>query len=381
MNATQATLRRHLMIMTVAVECVVIPTCALTAFRLAGSDLAISAPLLAVCALEATRIPLSSYATQLKPVAKLVAIAALAGIGLLTAEVMAAGFSALLDGRLAPVFDARDARDAAQRALDDSHGRIDRLTAEAAAARASLTQLSSHPPVLAEVRSQTCLGRRGRSYDCTPSAALRGNASAQASYDSRLKQAQEAVGEAERHLQADPGLKADEEAVRASETRLRAAIAANPMARLVSGLSDATIDRVKSIVAVSLGFAVAFTTSLLAFLAHLQPRSEAPSKLARAIRAMVAAKRKTIRRLKETVGSNIETAQRSCICRWIQSQAASLILTLGTRHDRRTARFLTCRFLPALAAQSGIFARSVATYPRRRCGRMCDHRLRLDRDA
>ena len=247
---------------------------------------------LLLCALEATRIPLSSYATQLKPLAKLIAIAALAGIGLLTAEVMAAGFSALLDGRLAPVFDARDA---AQRALDDSHGRIDRLTAEAAAARASLTQLSSHPPVLAEVRSQTCLGRRGRSYDCTPSPALRGNASAQASYDSRLKQAQDAVGEAERRLQADPGLKAEEEVVRASEARLRTATAANPMARLVSGLSDATIDRVKSIIAVSLGFAVAFT-SLLAFLARLQPRGERSSKLSRVFRAWLARRRRPIYR-------------------------------------------------------------------------------------
>ena len=209
---------------------------------------------------------------------------------------MAAGFSALLDGRLAPVFDARDARDAAQRALDDSHGRIDRLTAEAAAARASLAELSSHPPVLAEVRSQTCFGRRGRSYDCTPSAALRGNASAQASYDSRLRQAQDAAGEAEKRLQADPGLKAEEEAVRASETRLRTAIGGNPMARLVSGLSDATIDRVKSIIAVSLGFAVAFTTSLLAFLAHLEPRSEHSTKLNRMVRAWLARKRRPIYR-------------------------------------------------------------------------------------
>jgi hypothetical protein len=311
-STTQATLRRRLLIMTVAVECIVIPTCALTAFRLAGSDLAISAPLLAVCALEATRIPLSSYATQLKPLAKLVAIAALVGIGLLTAEVMAAGFSALLDGRLAPVFDARDARDAAQKALDDSHGRIDQLQTEAAAARASLAQLSSHPPALAEVRSQTCFGRRGRSYDCTPSAAQRGNASAQANYDSRLKQAQDVVGKAEERLQADPGLKTEEEAVRASEARLRAATAANPMARLVSGLSDATIDRVKSVVAVSLGFAVAFTTSLLAFLAHLQPRSERGGKLARAIRAMVAARRKKIRRLTETI-----KFQDRVIIRWV----------------------------------------------------------------
>ena len=74
------------------------------------------------------------------------------------------------------------------------------------------------------------------------------------------------------------------------------------MAKLAAGLTDTQLDRVRSVVAVSLGFAVAFTTSLLAFLAHLEPRIPGrESKLARAVRAMVAARRKTIRRLKETV--------------------------------------------------------------------------------
>lgn len=301
-HASNDTLRRRLMIATVLAEAVVIPTCAWTAFKLAGGDLAIALPLLAVSALEACRIPLSSYATRLKPIAKLTAVAALAAIGILTGEVMTVGFSSLLEGRLASVTSAAAARDAAQRVLTDSRERIDRLTADAAAARASLAELSSRPPALAEVRSQTCVGRHGRSYDCTPSAALRANAGAQASYDDRLRRAEEALRAAEGRLQAAPDLRAAEEGVRASEARLRAATAANPMAQLAAGLTDTQLDRVKSVVAVSLGFAVAFTTSLLAFLAHLEPRIPGrESKLARAIRAMVAARRKKLRRIEPTI--------------------------------------------------------------------------------
>ena len=74
------------------------------------------------------------------------------------------------------------------------------------------------------------------------------------------------------------------------------------MAKLAAGLTDTQLDRVRSVVAVSLGFAVAFTTSLLAFLAHLEPRIPGrESKLARAVRAMVAARRKTLRRITPTI--------------------------------------------------------------------------------
>jgi hypothetical protein len=74
------------------------------------------------------------------------------------------------------------------------------------------------------------------------------------------------------------------------------------MARLASGLSDTQLDRVTSVIAVSLGLAIAFATSLLAFIAHLEPRAPGrESRLARGLRAMIAARRKTIRRLRETV--------------------------------------------------------------------------------
>jgi hypothetical protein len=204
LNPETLRLRRRLLIATVAAEAIIVPATAWTAFRLAGGDLAIAAPLLAVSALEACRIPLSSYATRLKPIAKLTALAALAGIGLLTGEVMSVGFSSLLAARLAPVTEATSARDAARDRLAAERASLDRLTAESTAARAALVELSAHPPALAEVRSQTCVGRHGRSYDCTPASALRANAASQAAADDRLRRAQEAAGDAERRVRAAP---------------------------------------------------------------------------------------------------------------------------------------------------------------------------------
>jgi hypothetical protein len=297
---TNATLRRRLMIATVLAEAVVIPTCAWTAFRLAGGDIGIAAPLLAVSALEACRIPLSSYATRLKLIAKLTALAALAGVGVLTAEVMSVGFATLIDARLAPVTEAAAERDSARERLAQERAALDRLNVEAVEARGSLADLAGHAPTLAEVRSQSCRGRRG-SYDCTPASALRANAATQAAYDARLKTAQETLGRAQERLRAPSGIKEAEEALRASETRLRAAMTANPMARLAEGLTDQQLDRVKSLVAVSLGFALAFATSLMAFIAHLTPRSDRPGKLVLALRRMIAARRKTLRRMRETV--------------------------------------------------------------------------------
>jgi hypothetical protein len=291
-------LRRRLLIATVLAECVIIPVTGWTALRLAGGDLAIAAPLLAVSALEACRIPLSSFATRLKPLAKLTAICALAGIGLLTGEVMAVGFSSLLAARLAPVTESASARDAARDHLAAERASLDRLTAEADSARASLVDLSAHPPALAEVRSQTCAGRHGRTYDCTPASALRANAAAQAAFDSRLRQAQEAAGDAERRVRAAPGLKDAEAALQASEARLEAAQAANPMAQLVTGLSDAELNRVRSLIALSLGLALAGATSLMAFLAHLEPRGARPSRLARSVRLWLVSRRRALHRLK-----------------------------------------------------------------------------------
>jgi hypothetical protein len=288
-------LRTRLMAATWCAEAVVISVCAVTAFRLSGGDWSVAAPLLTVAALETTRVPLSSYATRLKLLARLTAFAALAGIGVLTGEVMTLGFEMLIAGRVAAVTEARADLGAARDAAADRKDAISQAAASLAAARASLASLAAERPVLADVKSQTCATKRGRSQDCTPSAAIRANAAAVAGYNTRLKRAQDEAATAQKRLDALPDGKQVQTALRASESRYRAAIAASPMTRLAAeifgvdpaGLTDRQFERFKGIVAVSLGAAAAFTTALLAFLAHTQPRG-AQSKLARALRGLAA---------------------------------------------------------------------------------------------
>jgi hypothetical protein len=315
-GGSAAPLRRRLMIATWLAEATVIATCAWTAFRLAGSDWGVAAPLLAVSALEATRVPLSSYATRLKPLARVAAFAALAGIGVLTAEVMSLGFEIMIAGRVAGVTEARSELDKARGTVAARQDKIAQLTAEANAARASLAALASAKPDMVQIRSQTCSSKRG-SYDCTPRSAAQTNQAAIAGYNARLTLAQDAATRAQDRLAAVPEGKDAQDSLRDSEARYRGAIAASPMTRLAAelfgvepeNLSDASFERFKGWVAVSLGAATAFTTALLAFLAHTQTRDPAAeSRLARALRAMLAARRKTLRRLKETV--RVETKER-----------------------------------------------------------------------
>jgi hypothetical protein len=77
------------------------------------------------------------------------------------------------------------------------------------------------------------------------------------------------------------------------------------MARLVAGLSDAELNRVRSLIALSLGLALAVATSLMAYLAHLEPRGARPSRLIRAFRATLAATHKRLRRIEPTIVDRI----------------------------------------------------------------------------
>jgi hypothetical protein len=293
-------------------EATVIGVCGWTGLRLANGDLAAAVPLLAVSALEATRLPLSSYATQLKPAARIAACLALIGIGVLTAEVASLGFEMMIASRVADVTEARAALDAARAALARVQDKTAQLTSEANAARASLATLAGEKPALVQVKSQVCVSKHGSAYDCTPANALKANTGALAAYDSRLKRAQDALSIAQDRLDDAPNTQEAERALRASESRYRAAVAASPMTRIaaeifgveLADLSDASFERFKGWVALSLGAAVASTTALLAFLAHLPPRDPtAETKLSRALRAWIARRRK---RLIRTVDRLVE---------------------------------------------------------------------------
>jgi hypothetical protein len=69
----------------------------------------------------------------------------------------------------------------------------------------------------------------------------------------------------------------------------------------VSEVTEGQFNALKRFVVLGLACSISLLSAVVSVIAHMQPKSDRPSKLARAIRAMVAARRKTIRRLKETV--------------------------------------------------------------------------------
>ena len=96
----------------------------------------------------------------------------------------------------------------------------------------------------------------------------------------------------------------------------------------VSAVTPTQFSRVKGFVTATLAIGFATLSMAVSIIVHAKLRSEAPGKLARAIRAMVAARRKTIRRLKETVRVEFRDRTRgSSMCPSTRSLAASLIPT------------------------------------------------------
>jgi hypothetical protein len=82
----------------------------------------------------------------------------------------------------------------------------------------------------------------------------------------------------------------------------------------VEDLTSEQFESVKHWAVIALATATALATALAAVISALPERGSRPGKLVRANRAMVAARRKTIRRLTETV--RVETRDR-VIVKWI----------------------------------------------------------------
>ncbi len=96
---------------------------------------------------------------------------------------------------------------------------------------------------------------------------------------------------------------------RSGRRRVADAKALNPMYRVgaawmrtpVEDLTGEQFEVVKHWAVLALAGATALATALAAIISSLPDRSSGPSKFSRALRAMIAARRKTIRRLKEGV--------------------------------------------------------------------------------
>jgi len=158
---------------------------------------------------------------------------------------------------------------------------------------------------------RTCAGRRG-SWNCgaaVQAEAVRANAAAQKAHADELRDASALVKDAEARLEPAPDMSASDRDVAEARRRVADARAMNPMFRVaaawqrtpVESLSLEQFESVKHWAVVALSVATALTTALAAIISALPERGGKPSKLSLALRRMIAARRKTLRRLKETV--------------------------------------------------------------------------------
>ena len=108
-------------------------------------------------------------------------------------------------------------------------------------------------------------------------------------------------------------MRASDEAVAEAKRRVAEARAANPMFRVAAAWMKTPVEEmtseefatVKRAAVIALSVATATTTALAAIIASLPERDPKPSKVARAIRALIAARRKTLRRLEATTVTEI----------------------------------------------------------------------------
>jgi len=131
----------------------------------------------------------------------------------------------------------------------------------------------------------------------------------------RGKQASAASPEAsDALLEAKQAL--EEKAGQSPVWRLTAAV----FGEAVSEVTPAQFSRVKAFVTATLAIGFATLSMAVSVVVHAKLRSEGDGKLARAIRAMVAARRKTLRRIRETV--RVETRDRT-IFRYVPTDPVS----------------------------------------------------------
>ena len=315
-----------LKIAAVGAEITVISTLAVSSYHIAFSgpspDWLAGAPILTVVALESMRLPLAFRLPRMRPLGLVCGVAMLAGLSVITGEAASLAFENLIFQRTRPVAEAERVlakaeidRSALKQAADRRAAEISRLQADVESARKHRADIDKPLALQAPPAGRTCTGRRGATWNCSAgvqAAAVAANAAAQKAHADELKTASEAVRAAEERLGGvgpAPDMGASDANLAEARRQVADARAMNPMFRVaaawqrtpVEDLTLAQFELVKHWAVIALSIATAATTALAAVIASLPERSGQPSKLARAIRAMVAARRKTIRRLQEKV--------------------------------------------------------------------------------
>lgn len=322
---TDAHIVRRLWIVLVIYEMLVITIVAGAGLNIAlmgGGSIAMAAPLALIACAEALRIPLSALATRLRLFGRLLAAVALLAIAVGSAEGLAVAFEAFLQNRVVEIMHAGADVERAQQVVDMAGNERNQQGATVADLTAQVKELDDQVAALAHdmptppaSSGRTCTGRKGAKITCTVDAvAVAAYATAMKAYNERLKSLTDPRGalqskvDAARRQVVGVSPEASKALLDAKETFEEKA-ALSPVWRLtaavfsenVSAVTEAQFATVKKFVTVTLAITFATLSLAVSVVVHAKLRSDKSSKLSLALRKMFAARRRTLRRIQETV--------------------------------------------------------------------------------
>ena len=322
---TDAVVRHRLWIVLLAYESLVIAIVAGAGLNIAltgGGSLAMAAPLALIACAEALRIPLSAMAGRLRWPGRLLAAVALMAIAVGSAEGLAVAFEAFLQNRVTEIMHAAGAVERAQQAVDKTaddrthnDAAVASLTNEVKELDMQVASLAHSMPMPPPMSNRTCTWKGQRVTCSGDTAAVAAYREALKSYDARLsglasqRAPLQAGVDAARAKQASTGSPVAANALLQAKQAFEDKAGQSPVWRLTAAIfnedaaavTQAQFACVKKFATATLAITFATLSMAVSVVVHARLRSDKPGKLARAFRAMLAARRKTLRRTTETV--------------------------------------------------------------------------------
>jgi len=317
-------IRRNLIRILWVFELLVIGTCLYAGFNIAtaqGGSVSLAAPLIMIASAELLRIPLSAWSTQLTFSMRLMSALVLLAIAIVSFEGLTLAFEQFVTNRLHDVLAVQRVVDIAQDAVDASRQDLLKSKTTIANARSLVEQLNkeiatkeANPPQQPNIGAGSCHNRQGRAVSCNSDLQARRDFTlAQSSHLETLRElrskrndAQSKVDSLTANLQS-AALSEAEKKLKISKEELSDVLHRSPMHRLaasifgvqVQDLTEEQFEKFKRIAILGLSASFATLSMFVSFVAYAQPRSNKPSKLARAIRAYLARRRKNVVRTVE----------------------------------------------------------------------------------
>jgi hypothetical protein len=265
----------------------------------------------AIAAVECLRVPTAMAVPKLRWSGTICAIALCLAITPLTAEGLILAADRLVHARSLGVARAQDDLERAQTAYDAMKASADRRDQAVADARRHRTEIDK-PVTLMPAPSGTCSGRARNGaravYDCRATLeAVEANKAALAAHSAELRQADAAVKAAE----SAPAVDLERAVSELAAAKQRLAVEKNDsvmhraaaawFGKTPAELSDAQFQAFARVAIGALAISISTATMLAAFVSNLPKWDGRPSKLTQAIRRLIAARRRRVRRYEAAI--------------------------------------------------------------------------------